>query len=254
MRTIAVMNQKGGVGKTTTTSCLGSALSLMGKRVLLVDLDPQAHLTTGLGYVPDDIEHSIYDVLTVNRPVVSILKERWSNGSGRLDLIPSNLNLAAAEMKLIGMAGRELILKGKLTPLKGYDYIFIDCPPSLGVLTFNALGAATDVLVTLQAEFYALSGLAQLKETIDEIRERVNPAIHIGGVVCVMYDTRAIIHRDMRQNVQDFFGGLLYEVNVRRNIALAEAPTSGKTIYEYSPSSNGARDYQRLAEEFLRRS
>lgn len=253
MRTIAVMNQKGGVGKTTTASSLGSALALKGKRVLLVDLDPQAHLTSGLGYVPDDIEHSIYDVLTANRPVESILKKRWSNGRGKLDLVPSNLNLAAAEMKLISMAGREMILKVKLAPLKGYDYIFIDCPPALGVLSFNALGAATEVLVTLQAEFYALSGLAQLKETIEEIRERVNPDVRIGGVVCVMFDTRAIIHRDMRQNVQDFFGELLYEVNVRRNIALAEAPTEGKTIYEYAPTSNGARDYQRLAEEFLRR-
>ena len=260
MRTVAIVNQKGGVGKTTTTCNLGAALARRGQRVLLVDLDAQAHLTFHLGVDNTKTAATSYDLMTGRGTVAEIIVER---GPG-LSLVPSHIDLAGAEVELVTALAREHILREALAPCgEKYDYCLIDCPPSLGLLTLNALVAAQEILVTLQPHFLALQGMTKLIETARLVRQRLNPALRITGLVFCMYDGRATLSSEVIADVEQFFSWastadnpLLAEARVlrtrvRRNIKLAEAPGFGQTIFEYAPASHGAEDYEALAGEIL---
>ncbi|HOM15910.1 MAG TPA: AAA family ATPase [Thermoguttaceae bacterium] len=260
MRSIAVMNQKGGVGKTTTAVNLGAALAEAGQRVCLVDLDPQAHASLHVGIEPRGDRPSVYDVLVGDCP----LREVRQEVSAGFWVIPSDLDLAAAEVELAGVVGREMILRDKLQeddhPL---DYLLVDCPPSLGVLTLNALTAVREVLIPLQPHFLALHGLGKLLETIELVAKRLNPLLRVTGVVFCMYDAATRLAQEVIQDVEDFFASRpkkpspwsevrIFQTRIRRNIRLAEAPSFGQSIFRYAPQSPGADDYRALADELLR--
>jgi chromosome partitioning protein len=259
MRSIAIINQKGGVGKTTTAVNLSAALARHGRRVSLIDLDPQAHASLHLGLALADGDRSIYDVLTGDVSIAGVRQSVAEN----LTLVPSHLDLAAAEMELANEVGRETILRRKLeADDDASDYLIIDCPPSLGVLTLNALTAVEEVFLPLQPHFLALHGLSKLLRTIDLVAERLNPQLRLGGVVLCMYETGTRLAAEVAHDVEDFFAGQqqrrsawvgarAFETFIRRNIRLAEAPSFGKSIFDYAAGSNGAEDYQRLAEEVL---
>ena len=243
---VSLLNHKGGVGKTTSTINLGAALVQLGKRVLLLDLDPQANLTISLGIPRQAV--TIYENM---RDGVEIqpyeLRENFH-------VVTSTLDLSGAEMELINEAGREYILQELFSPLEhDYDYILIDCPPSLGLLTLNALTASRYVIIPMQTEFLALQGLAKIKQIIDKVRFRLNKKLEIGGVLPTMYDHRKVLNRDIVSTIQKFFGEKVFTTMIRENVALAEAPASHKDIFAYSPKSNGAEDYLALAQEFLNR-
>ena len=259
MRSIAVINQKGGVGKTTTAVNLAAALAEAGKRVCLVDLDPQAHASLHLGIAPDTSGTSIYDVLVgagrlsdVRRPVADQL---W--------IVPSHIDLAAAEVELAGEVGREVILRDKLREdTEQFDYLLVDCPPSLGVLTLNALVAAEEVFLPLQPHFLALHGLSKLLTTIEVVARRLNDQLRLTGIVVCMNEPATKLAAEVTSDAASFFsavddpkcpwqGARLFDTAVRRNIRLAEAPSFGQSIFEYAPHSNGAQDYRQLAEEVL---
>ncbi len=259
MRSIAVMNQKGGVGKTTTVVNVSAALAEAGHRVCLVDLDPQAHATLHLGVEPHPDDPSIYDVLIRKTPVAEVRRQVSEN----LWLIGSSLDLAASEIELAGMVGRETILRDRLaedsTP---FDFMLIDCPPSLGILTLNALTAVREVFIPLQPHFLALHGLSRLLETIELVAGRLNSRLKLSGVVLCMYDSSTRLAAEVSQDVEAFFDAehgqstpwadaRSFSTRIRRNIRLAEAPSFGKSIFQYAPSSHGAEDYRRLAEEIL---
>lgn len=260
MRSIAVMNQKGGVGKTTTAVNVGAALAETGKRVCLIDLDPQAHATLHLGIEPCPELPSIYDVLAGSATLAQARRQVAEN----LWVVGSTLDLAAAEIELAGVIGRELILRDKLgEDPEPFDYLILDCPPSLGILTLNALAAADEVFIPLQPHFLALHGLGKLLETINLVAQRLNPRLRISGVVLCMYDANTRLAGEVSQNVDEFFrqargqptpwaDAQTFQTRIRRNIRLAEAPSFGKSILQYSPDSNGAEDYRRLAEEICR--
>ena len=257
MRSIAVLNQKGGVGKTTTAVNLAAALADRGERVCLVDLDPQAHASLHLGLALADDDHSIYEVLTGSAKITDICQ---SIGD-RLWLVPSHLNLAAAEMELANEVGRELILRDALTAAsERFDYLIIDCPPSLGVLTINALSAVQEVFLPLQPHFLALHGLSKLLRTIDVVSQRLNDALQLTGVVLCMYDSGTRLAGEVTGDVEQFFASQAgtekawaraktFTTRIRRNIRLAEAPSFGQSIFQYSSKSAGAEDYRALAEE-----
>lgn len=240
------MNHKGGVGKTTSTINIGAGMVELGKKVLLVDLDPQANLTVSLGVPRQSV--TIYESLRGQGELSPVtIKEN-------LDVIGSTLDLSGAEMELINEAGREYILKELFEPLiEEYDYILIDCPPSLGLLTLNALTSSHYVLIPLQTEFLALQGLTKIKQVIDKVRFRLNKQLQIGGVIATMYDSRKILNRDVVDTIRKFFGSKVFETLVRDNVSLAEAPAQRKDIFEYDRNSNGARDYLELAREILER-
>lgn len=245
-RILALANQKGGVAKTTTCLNLGAALAQRGRRVLLVDLDPQANLTLGFGRDPFQHEHTSYEVLLnpergAGFAVTSVAE--------RLDLIPATLDMAAAELELAGKIGRETLMREALSPLRdSYDYMLIDPPPSLGLFTLNALVAATEVLIPLQVHIYALRGLAQLQKTI-KLVQKLNPELHIGGIVCTMVDRRNNLSIAVEHEIREKFGDLVYQTVIPNNIRLAEAPASGTPISSYDPASSGAKAYSALAEE-----
>lgn len=245
-RVIALANQKGGVGKTTTAINLAEALCELGARVLFVDIDPQANGTMGLGLDPYAQEYTIYEVL--------LNPERGGgfavqNVRERLDCIPSTLDLSAAELELAGKIGREMLLREALAPLlDGYDYILIDPPPSLGLFTLNALVAAEEVLIPLQVHIYALKGLAQLQRTVELVR-KLNPGLRIGGVVCTWTDSRNNLSRTVERQARERLGELVYRTTIPVNVRLAEAPASGTPIQVYDPNSSGARAYRALAQE-----
>lgn len=243
---ISLLNHKGGVGKTTSTINLGAALAQLGKKVLLLDLDPQANLTVSLGIPRQKV--TIYESMRNGSELVPFpLKEN-------LDVITSTLDLSGAEMELINEAGREYILQELFAPLEhDYDYILIDCPPSLGLLTLNALTTSRYVLIPMQSEFLALQGLAKIKQIIDKVRFRLNKKLEIAGVVATMYDHRKILNRDIVATIEKFFGDKVFETKIRENVALAEAPASRQDIFEYNKRSNGAEDYLALAKELLGR-
>ncbi len=245
-------NQKGGVAKTTTTVNLGACVAASGRRVLIVDVDPQSNATTSLGINPRTLEVSLYDVLIENRPVQEALTlTEWMN----LDLLPASTDLAGAEVEMAGLMARERLLARSLAPLaEKYDYIFIDEPPSLGLLTINGLTAATHgVVVPVQCEYLALEGLSLLLNTIRQVREVLNDRLVIAGVVLTMYDARTNLGQDVVDEVRNFFPNEVFKTIIPRNVRLSEAPSHGKTILSYAPLSAGAMAYQALAQEFLAR-
>ncbi len=247
-RVYAVVNQKGGVGKTTTTANLAAGIAQLGKRVLSIDLDAQANLSAHYGYVADanDESPSMYDVLRDGMPISKITIEVEDN----LFLAPASLLLSAADLELGGVIGRELLLRKALESAREeFDYIFIDCPPSLGLLSLNGLVAATQVIVPVQSEFLALHGVRQLLDTIDQVRSAYNPSLRVGGVLLCLHDSRRRLSKSVAETVREYFGDLVFDIVIRTNVALAEAPARGVSIFRYDPRSSGAEDYGKLAEE-----
>lgn len=250
-RIVAVANQKGGVGKTTTAVNLAAALAMRGVRVLLVDVDPQASASTGVGCKLGRDDPNVYDILVGSRPVSEVLRRTCVDG---LDLIPSTRDLVGAEIELVGLEGRERRLATALGSLASrYDLVIIDCPPSLSLLTLNALVAADGVLVPLQAEYYALEGLSALLETIGRVRDALNPGLEVDGLLITMFDRRNTLARQVRQEVGRHFGDRLFETLVPRNVRLSESPSHGVPVLLYDAASRGAAAYRRLAAEVMER-
>ena len=249
-KAIAIFNQKGGVGKTTTNINLAACLALKGKKVLILDIDPQGNTTSGIGIPKRKLKNTIYNILIDKDydPRKSIIHTNVKN----LDLIPASVDLAGAEVELVELEGRESTLKKGLDKIKGdYDYIFIDCPPSLGLLTINSLTAVDSVLIPIQCEFYALEGVSQLVSTIELVKKSLNPGLEIQRVILSMFDGRTNLSVQVVQEVKKYFGGKVYSTVIPRNIRLAEAPSFGMPITEYDPKSKGAEAYMDFAEEFL---
>ncbi|MEL6914350.1 MAG: AAA family ATPase [Pseudomonadota bacterium] len=250
-RVIAISNQKGGVGKTTTTINLGAALAQAGCRVLLIDLDPQGNASTGLGLLPEDRDATAYDVLLEDVPLTDVI---WRSEVANLDLVPGTVDLSSADIELISTEKRSHLLADALKPLQAsdrYDYILIDCPPSLNLLTVNAMVAADSVLVPLQSEFFALEGLSQLMLTIREIRTTANPKLRIEGVVLTMFDGRNNLSQQVEADARENLGDLVFRTIVPRNVRLSEAPSFAMPVLQYDPTSSGAKAYRALASEML---
>lgn len=250
-RTIVVANQKGGVGKTTTAINLSASLAELGKKVLVIDIDPQGNTTSGLGVDKEEAENTVYELLLGEIEISDcIQKEIFEN----LDIIPSNINLAAAEIELIDVEDKQFILKNAVDEVReNYDFIIIDCPPSLSMLTINAMCAGDTVLVPIQCEYYALEGLSQLMQTIELVKERLNTELEIEGVVFTMYDARTNLSLQVVENVKNNLNQNIYKTIIPRNIRLAEAPSHGLPITKYDSKSTGAESYRLLAEEVINR-
>lgn len=248
-RIIAVANQKGGVGKTTTSINLSACLAALGKRVLAIDMDPQGNMTSGLGIDKNEVEYSVYDLILGETGIEQVIcKEAFEN----LDIIPSNIDLSASEIELIGVEDKELIVHNEVEKVRdNYDFVIIDCPPSLNTLTINAMTTADTVLVPIQCEYYALEGLSQLIHTVELVKERLNPNLGIEGVVFTMYDARTNLSLQVVENVKDNLNQTIYKTIIPRNIRLAEAPSHGLPINLYDSKSAGAESYMLLAEEVI---
>jgi len=248
-RIIAITNQKGGVGKTTTAINLSAILAEMGKKVLTVDMDPQGNTTSGLGFRKSEIENTVYELIIGECKIEECLNQ---NELENITLIASSMDLAAAEIELIGINDKEFILKREVDKIKDdYDYIIIDCPPSLNMLTINALTTATSVIVPIQCEYYALEGLSQLIHTVELVQERLNPVLEIEGVVFTMYDARTNLSLQVVENVKSNLKQAIYKTIIPRNVKLAEAPSHGLPINLYDSKSVGAESYRLLAEEVI---
>jgi chromosome partitioning protein len=249
-RTVAVVNQKGGVGKTTTAISLGATLAAYERRTLLVDLDPQANCTAGLGQEMATGELTAYEVLGGRATIDdAAVLTRFPH----LTLIPATSDLAGAEVELVGMVGREFRLRDALSGIDGFHYTLVDCPPSLGLLTVNALAAADALLVPIQCEYFAMEGVSNLMATIDEVRRYLNPALTIDGILLTMYDDRTNLAQQVAQEVRSVFGDLVFDAMVPRNVRLAEAPSFGRPIHAYDLRSKGAQAYLALGREYLAR-
>ncbi len=243
---ISLLNHKGGVGKTTSAINIGAGLVELGKRVLLIDLDPQANLTISLG-IPRQ-KFTIYEALRGESELIPYTHKP------NLDVVTSSLDLSGAEMELINEAGREYILRELINQISDdYDYVLLDCPPSLGLLTLNALTSSRYVLIPLQTEFLAVQGLAKIKQVIDKVKMRLNKQLEMSGVVATMYDSRRVLNRDVVDTIHKYFGDKVYKTYIRDTIALAEAPAQRKDIFQYNSRSNGATDYLELSKEILAR-
>lgn len=243
---IAILNQKGGVGKTTTAINLGAYLAKQGRSVLLVDFDPQGNATSGMGLDKSNIDISSYDLLFDSTIIKKAIRK---TSTTKLDVIPTNAALAAAEVEMVGSAQREYKLKKALEGVSGYDYILIDCPPSLGLLTVNALTASKGVLIPVQAEYYALEGLSQLLSVVQRVRQGLNPQLELFGVVLTMYDSRTSLAEQVYEEVKKHFGSKLFKTVIPRNVRLAEAPSYGRPISAHDKWSKGAKAYKQLARE-----
>ena len=250
-RIIAIANQKGGVGKSTTAINLSSCLGEMGQKVLTIDMDPQGNTTSGMGVDKDEQENTVYELLLGETNIEDCILKLDFDG---LSLIPSNVNLAGAEIELIGIEEKEFILRTQVDKIKNdYDYIIIDCPPSLNMLTINAMTTANTVLVPIQCEYYALEGLSQLMHTIELVQERLNPELEMEGVVFTMYDARTNLSLQVVENVKNNLNQTIYKTIIPRNVRLAEAPSHGLPINYYDSKSSGAESYKLLAEEVIHR-
>jgi len=248
LRVIAIANQKGGVGKTTTTVNLSAALVSLGKKILIIDSDPQAHATTSLGFKPTDYSKTFHDLIKHDASLEDTIIKR-----GNLSIIPSSIGLSSAEIELSSMPGREFLLKEVLGNKGNYDFVFIDCPPSLGLLTLNALVAARQLFIPIDTHFLALQGLAKLLEVIDLVRARLNRELEISGILAVRYDNRKRLNREVFEKIKGRFKDKVFNTTIRENISLAEAPSFGLDIFHYFPKSHGAEDYMSLAKEILER-
>jgi chromosome partitioning protein len=251
MRIIALINQKGGSGKTTTAVNLGASLAKMKKRVLIIDIDPQAHSTIHLGLDLHKLGNSIYEVLIAGRSMEDIIQKTEMTN---LDIAPSHINLSGAEIELVNVIGRETILKDNVSRIKDkYDYILIDCPPSLGLLTLNALTTANEVMIPIQTEYLALEGMSKLVSTIEIVKKRLNKHLDITGIIPTMYDHRTNLSQEVLKNITGYFKNKVFKTVIRQNIRLAEAPSYGKPILSYAASAHGAEDYMKLAKEVISR-
>ena len=250
-KVMAIINQKGGVGKSTTAINLSAALGEMGKQVLLVDLDPQGNSSSGLGIEKSRVEHCVYDVLLNDVPVEDVIIPDVCEG---LDVIPATINLAGAEVELVAEMARENRLRDSVGSLRGkYDYVFIDCPPSLGLLTVNALVAADKLLIPIQCEFYALEGVTKLLDSMKRVKTRLNPSLDIFGVLLTMYDGRSTLSKQVVEEVRNYFGNIVFDTLIPRTVKLSEAPSFGQPITQYDPSGKGAQSYVDLAKEVINR-
>ena len=248
-RIIAIANQKGGVGKTTTAINLSASLASLGKKVLAIDMDPQGNMTSGLGVDKNEVEKTVYDLIIGNIGIEECIYEEVIEN---LDVLPSNIDLSAAEIELIGVDNKEYILRDEVNKVKEkYDFIIIDCPPALSMLTINAMTTSDSVLVPIQCEYYALEGLSQLIHTIELVQERLNPELEIEGVVFTMYDARTNLSLQVVENVKDNLNQNIYKTIIPRNVRLAEAPSYGMPINLYDPKSKGTESYLLLAEEVI---
>lgn len=246
---IALANQKGGVGKTTTSVNLGACLADEGQKVLLIDLDPQGNATSGLGVDKRQIEQSVYDVMINDVPITDVIQHSSHPG---LDIAPTTIELSGAEVELTSMMARETRLKDSFGDVrKKYDFILIDCPPSLGLLTINAFTAADSILIPVQSEYYAMEGLSQLMNTMKLVQKHFNKNLKIEGVLLTMFDKRTNLGQQVNSEVQKFFGDQVYKTIIPRNVRLSEAPSYGQAIIDYDPRSTGAKVYQQLAKEVL---
>ncbi len=253
MRTIAISNQKGGCSKTTTAVNLSAAFAIKGRRTLVIDLDPQGHSTMGLGRNPERLNETVYDALT--NVDVSLPQVITGTNIELLKLAPCNILLAGAELELAMMYGREFVLSEKLSQVSGqYDFCLIDCPPALGLLTLNALVASNDVVVPVQAHYYAMEGLRQLLETVTKIRERFHPcSVRVLGLLLTFIQERTTLSKQVQEQMREYFGDLVFDTVIHMNTKLAEAPSAGESVFTYAPTSRGALEYAALAEEILRR-